>query len=173
MLLQPDASLHARMEREVVDEWHPEHIYSAGPEQEYLSRFFADRWHHISATYNFQLFRMSSRGALAKFGPEAELLGSGTELPGPLKAVQFSSITKPWHFRGLATAELQARLRDTLEQTNRKLDQEEEAPPMREAMNGYSLSGRLLQHWLDRCAEVEAKLTPEQRVELDRVPIVT
>ena len=43
------------MRREVTTEVHPEHIAGSGPEQDYLSRFFAAApWHHISVSYNFQ-----------------------------------------------------------------------------------------------------------------------
>ena len=55
MLLAPDADLYARALREVTAECHPERIPGNGPEQDYLSRFFAPWWRHISVQYNFQL----------------------------------------------------------------------------------------------------------------------
>ena len=55
ILLQPDLGVFAIMKREVTAVLHPEHIPGSGPEQDYLSRFFAATpWHHISVRYNFQ-----------------------------------------------------------------------------------------------------------------------
>jgi hypothetical protein len=55
MILAPDSSLHARALYEVQAPMHPERIPGGGPEQDYLSRFFAPYWTHLSALYNFQL----------------------------------------------------------------------------------------------------------------------
>ena len=41
--------------------WHPAHVPGSGPEQDYLSRFFAvscTPWHSIDVAYNFQLHHM-------------------------------------------------------------------------------------------------------------------
>ena len=35
--------------------FHPEHIPGAGPEQDYLSRFYAPSWTHIGVAFNYQL----------------------------------------------------------------------------------------------------------------------
>ena len=43
---------------QVADERHPEHIRGNGPEQDYLSRYFARDWRHIDVAYNFQLHQM-------------------------------------------------------------------------------------------------------------------
>ena len=60
MLITPCARTFSQMLREVKAEFHPEHVRSAGPEQDYLSRFFAfTPWHHISVAYNFQLHHLS------------------------------------------------------------------------------------------------------------------
>ena len=44
---------------EVSSKNHPCHVAGSGPEQDYLSRFFAARkespWHHISVAWNYQL----------------------------------------------------------------------------------------------------------------------
>lgn len=114
MLLEPDAGIHAQMEQEVLDEWHPEHIYSYGPEQEYISRFFADRWSQISSKFNFQLYRLGAERALRKFGAEDSLpapvpaVGDGgrarccaTDIFASISAIQYSSYPKPWEFVGL------------------------------------------------------------------------
>ena len=55
MILAPDSSLHARALQEVQTPLHPERIAGSGPEQDYLSRFFAPYWTHLSVLYNFQL----------------------------------------------------------------------------------------------------------------------
>ena len=56
MLLKPDTELHKRALKEVQMPVHPEHIAGGGPEQDYLSRFYASYpWTHISVLYNFQL----------------------------------------------------------------------------------------------------------------------
>ena len=55
ILLQPHAGVFAKMKHEVTAVLHPEHIPGSGPEQDYLSRFFAATpWHHISVRFNFQ-----------------------------------------------------------------------------------------------------------------------
>ena len=58
MLLAPDAVVYQRALQEVKAPSHPERIAGAGPEQDYLSRFFAAHWTHISVLYNFQLHQM-------------------------------------------------------------------------------------------------------------------
>lgn len=55
MLFAPDAKLHERALQEVTSSLHPERIAGPGPEQDYLSRFFASTWTHLSVLYNFQL----------------------------------------------------------------------------------------------------------------------
>ena len=59
ILLQPDYWVFERMLSEVTCKNHPCHIAGSGPEQDYLSRFFAARrespWHHISVAWNYQL----------------------------------------------------------------------------------------------------------------------
>ena len=55
ILLRPDWDIFRQMQREVTSEIHPEHMPGGGPEQDYLSRFFAAApWKHISVAYNFQ-----------------------------------------------------------------------------------------------------------------------
>merc|ERR1712187_519314 len=44
---------------EVGEPNHPSHCRGNGPEQDYLSRFWADApWSHISVEYNYQLHQM-------------------------------------------------------------------------------------------------------------------
>jgi hypothetical protein len=58
MLLEPNAEVYVRALREVLCPWHPSHIPGNGPEQDYLSRFYAHAWHHLSVTWNWQLHQM-------------------------------------------------------------------------------------------------------------------
>ena len=59
ILLQPDDHVFQQMLSEVTCKYHPCHVAGSGPEQDYLSRFFAARkecpWHHISVAWNYQL----------------------------------------------------------------------------------------------------------------------
>lgn len=58
MVLEPDLKVLEQCLAEVRDPKHPEHIQGNGPEQDYLSRFYASDWHHIDVAYNFQLHQM-------------------------------------------------------------------------------------------------------------------
>mmetsp|Transcript_126748 Transcript_126748/g.370433 ORF Transcript_126748/g.370433 Transcript_126748/m.370433 type:complete len:627 (-) Transcript_126748:239-2119(-) len=56
ILLSPSEATFAQMLSEVTSEIHPEHVPGNGPEQDYLSRFFAAApWYHIGIEYNFQI----------------------------------------------------------------------------------------------------------------------
>ncbi|CAJ1373829.1 unnamed protein product [Effrenium voratum] len=58
ILLQPDGDVFKQMHKEVTCKNHPCHIAGNGPEQDYLSRFFAASdtpWHQISVAWNYQL----------------------------------------------------------------------------------------------------------------------
>ena len=55
VLLEPNERIYNRMCSEIDQDLHPEHTPSAGPEQDYLSRFYAPYWTHISVKYNYQL----------------------------------------------------------------------------------------------------------------------
>ena len=59
ILLQPDNYLFQQMLSEVTCKNHPSHVAGNGPEQDYLSRFFAAKmefpWYHISVAWNYQL----------------------------------------------------------------------------------------------------------------------
>ncbi|CAE7198310.1 unnamed protein product [Symbiodinium natans] len=59
ILLRPSQATFEQMLSEVTSEHHPAHIAGNGPEQDYLTRFFAadlqQPWRHIDVSYNFQL----------------------------------------------------------------------------------------------------------------------
>ena len=59
MLWEPNFDTYQPMILEVVSDEHPAHIAGAGPEQDFLSRFWANGpWTHIGVGYNFQLHQM-------------------------------------------------------------------------------------------------------------------
>ena len=55
MLLEPNKKDFDQMILEVCSVRHPERVPGNGPEQDYLSRYYASKWHHISFLYNFQI----------------------------------------------------------------------------------------------------------------------
>ena len=58
MLLPPNNRLHEQALTEVGQDYHPAIMPSAGPEQDYLSRFFAPFWTNISVNYNYQIHQI-------------------------------------------------------------------------------------------------------------------
>lgn len=55
MLLPTDEKLFLQMVADIKCDTHPEHVGGSGPEQDYLSRFYADRWRHVDQSLNFQI----------------------------------------------------------------------------------------------------------------------
>lgn len=95
MLLQPDEQTYLDCLAEVTDPLHPEHIKGNGPEQDYLSRFYADAWRHIDVAYNFQLHQMYfclSPDCLSSAADRADYLTH----PERIKVIHYSSEPKPW-----------------------------------------------------------------------------
>jgi len=92
MLLAPDAETYRRALREVAQPLHPEHIPGSGPEQDYLSRFFANTWHHISVKWNWQLHQMINameaalRNATGRYEGDDWQPGDATEELGEVLA---------------------------------------------------------------------------------------
>ena len=79
---------------------HPEHIAGSGPEQDYLSRFFAAApWHHISVSYNFQphhdlfalQYYLENRSRLREWLPPRITMPLGE-----IRNVHFSGSVKLW-----------------------------------------------------------------------------
>jgi hypothetical protein len=55
ILLQPNENTFQAMRLELMSEHHPEHLPSTGPEQDYLTRFFASApWHALDCKWNYQ-----------------------------------------------------------------------------------------------------------------------
>lgn len=104
VLLEPNDLLFQRAKREVMQELHPEHIPGSGPEQDYLSRFYAPYWSHISVKYNYQLHHVfyGLESVLpwwtaSKEEPREDWLPARLKLPPEEVAViHFSGTLKMW-----------------------------------------------------------------------------
>lgn len=98
MLWQPDKDSFEEMLSEIQEPNHPEHCKGNGPEQDFLSRYWADApWTHIGVEYNFQLHQMffAIHPDRADRAERATLLSA----PESIKIVHFSGepSAKPWH----------------------------------------------------------------------------
>jgi len=98
MLWQPNQTMLTEMLAELTEPNHPEHVRGNGPEQDYLSRTWADApWTYIGAQYNFQLHQMffALHPDRAQYAERANLL----DHPEEIKIVHYSGkpTAKPWH----------------------------------------------------------------------------
>lgn len=98
MLWRPSEDVFEEMVAELSEPNHPEHVKGNGPEQDYLSRFWADApWTYIGAQYNFQLHQMffSLHPDRCRYAERANLLKN----PDEIKIVHYSGkpTAKPWH----------------------------------------------------------------------------
>lgn len=94
MLLEPSLETLDLCMQEVADPLHPEHIRGSGPEQDYLSRFFASNWTHIGVAYNYQLHQMyfTVNPFVCENGDRTLFLRN----PKSIKVFHYSSDPKPW-----------------------------------------------------------------------------
>eukprot|EP00927_Polykrikos_kofoidii_P052208 TRINITY_DN45990_c0_g1_i1.p1 TRINITY_DN45990_c0_g1~~TRINITY_DN45990_c0_g1_i1.p1 ORF type:complete len:583 (+),score=85.19 TRINITY_DN45990_c0_g1_i1:46-1749(+) len=97
MLLQPDLDILNGMLQEVSEPNHPSHCRGNGPEQDYLSRYWADApWTHIGVQYNFQLHQMffALQPNIVWTADRNEFLSE----PGGIKVIHYSGegSAKPW-----------------------------------------------------------------------------
>ena len=109
ILLKPDDYVFQQMLSEVTCKYHPCHVAGSGPEQDYLSRFFAARkespWHHISVAWNYQLHqslfaieRVLAWEGTALFRAEKEWLPERLMMDlEDIGVVHFSGEVKMWH----------------------------------------------------------------------------
>mmetsp|Transcript_127813 Transcript_127813/g.409300 ORF Transcript_127813/g.409300 Transcript_127813/m.409300 type:complete len:691 (+) Transcript_127813:231-2303(+) len=99
MLVAPDWQTYSRMLYEISCDQHPAHVRGNGPEQDYLSRFWADApWTHIGVEYNFQVHQMYH--ALSPLCSDAAERTAVLERDGGfqhIRLVHFSGELKPWH----------------------------------------------------------------------------
>eukprot|EP00434_Breviolum_minutum_P030161 symbB.v1.2.026673.t1/scaffold2684.1/size75764/5 len=98
MLWQPNQEVLDQMLAELSEPNHPEHVRGNGPEQDYLSRYWADSpWTYIGAQYNFQLHQMffALHPDRVQYAERSNLL----QHPEEVRIVHFSgkSTAKPWH----------------------------------------------------------------------------
>lgn len=98
MLLQPNEWVFSDMLAEISDPSHPSHARGNGPEQDYLSRYWADSpWTYIGVEYNYQLHQMffALHPKWANTSDRATML----KFPEQIKVVHFSGVpaAKPWH----------------------------------------------------------------------------
>ncbi|CAE7568867.1 unnamed protein product [Symbiodinium pilosum] len=98
MLWRPDQAVLDQMLDELTEPNHPEHVKGNGPEQDYLSRFWADApWTYIGVEYNFQLHQMffALHPERANYAERSVLL----QTPEEIRVVHFSGkpTAKPWH----------------------------------------------------------------------------
>jgi len=97
-LWQPDQRVFQQMMDELTEPNHPEHSQGNGPEQDYLSRFWADApWTNLGVEFNYQLHQMFFAIHPDKvFRTErAKVL---SEAQDKVKIVHYSGVatTKPW-----------------------------------------------------------------------------
>lgn len=93
MLLEPSLKTLQQCLLEVQDPLHPEHVRGNGPEQDYLSRYFASEWTHIDVAYNFQLHQMYFALSPTCMGADRTRFLDQPEL---IKVFHYSSEPKPW-----------------------------------------------------------------------------
>ena len=114
ILLKPCSKTFHQMISEVTSEVHPAHVPGSGPEQDYLSRFFAvscTPWHSIGVPYNFQLHHVPYalddvrrwRQFMAESGEDTVEAAEVEWLPARLRLsteeirnVHFSGVVKIW-----------------------------------------------------------------------------
>jgi len=97
MLLQPDKEVFEQMLDEIQEPNHPSHTRGNGPEQDYLSRYWADQWTYVGVEYNYQLHQMffALHPKWASHCDRAQLLLT----PEAIKVIHYSGVpaAKPWH----------------------------------------------------------------------------
>lgn len=97
MVLQPDVNVFKHMLEEITEDRHPSHVKGNGPEQDYLSRYWADApWTHIGPLYNMQMHQL-----FFSLHPDRVPLAERTRLvqsPNTVRVVHFSGSAdaKPW-----------------------------------------------------------------------------
>jgi len=98
MLWQTSQVVFDAMMAELIEANHPEHIRGNGPEQDYLSRYWADApWTHLAVENNYQLHQMF-------FALHPDFVNSAERAktiadPARIRVVHFSGEpgAKPWH----------------------------------------------------------------------------
>jgi len=97
MLWQPNEAVFNHMLEELKEEYHPAHIRGNGPEQDYLSRYWAGApWTNMAVEYNYQLHQMFF--VLHPDYLQQSERAKSLEDPRRIKVVHFSGepTAKPW-----------------------------------------------------------------------------
>ena len=110
VLLEPNHWVHQHVLSEVTQDLHPEHIPTAAPEQDYLSRFYAPFWSHISVGYNLQIHQIlySLEKVLEWWAdtPRPDWLPANLKMDvEKVKVIHFSGTLKLWNQAFLANGE--------------------------------------------------------------------
>ncbi|CAD7949342.1 unnamed protein product [Amoebophrya sp. A120] len=95
MLFTPSEDLFRKIAGNIKDENYPGHIEGNAVEQDYISRFFGDWWHHLDCAYNYQLHQMYNAMQPKTFSkPDAKTAKYFQDL----KIIHFSGAAeiKPW-----------------------------------------------------------------------------
>eukprot|EP00397_Hematodinium_sp_SG-2012_P007068 GEMP01007110.1.p1 GENE.GEMP01007110.1~~GEMP01007110.1.p1 ORF type:complete len:635 (-),score=124.56 GEMP01007110.1:1638-3542(-) len=99
MVLEPNQQVLNNMLVEVKDPNHPSHVPGSGPEQDYLTRYYADRWRNVAVEYNYQLHQLffGLHPARVKEAVRTNLCVQGID---KLKIIHFSGSEdmKPWFY---------------------------------------------------------------------------
>ncbi len=98
MVLRPDADELENMLSEVAEPNHPAHAAGAGPEQDYLSRYFSDGWTHLSVLYNWQTHQMWNA-----FEPTLARAAERTKILEHIRHMEEGEVEKIriYHFSGM------------------------------------------------------------------------
>lgn len=97
MLWRPDQGEFRRMRAELSEQGHPSHCKGNGPEQDYLSRYWAGTpWTSLGIEYNFQIRHMF--GALSPDVAHKAERAAMISTPERVKVIHFSGEmrAKPW-----------------------------------------------------------------------------
>ena len=96
MLFQPDLPTFRDMESVVKSHMHPEHITASGPEQDFLSRYYADKpWYNLSVRYNYQLHQIFHQ--MNPTNTAERKIYLLPENRDKIKILHYSGALKPWH----------------------------------------------------------------------------
>ena len=90
MVMTPSASDFQAMCKEVARK-QPHYLKSPMPEQDYLSRFYAGKWHHLSVSFNFQPHQIAFTDRRGLENCERLSMDYNDDV----KIVHFSAIPKP------------------------------------------------------------------------------
>lgn len=95
MLFRPSQKVFRDIKACLIEPYHPGLFGSGGPEQDFLSRYFADVWSHLGVEYNYQLHQIYQQIYPQRDQRQQERKKFLTD-PNELKIIHFSGPSKPW-----------------------------------------------------------------------------